>query len=84
MVIQAQENQLFRGNRTTKVSSQHFDAFMSYNFSSLAEIGVNIKYNFNALLNSNSDDISIIDLKRLVSSSSIPVGKTPHTVRVLK
>lgn len=52
------ENQLFRGNRTTKVSSQHFDAFMSYNFSSLAEVGVNIKYNFNALLNSNDKKFS--------------------------
>ena len=52
------ENQLFRGNRTTKVSSQHFDAFMSYNFSSLAEVGVNIKYNFNALLNSNNKKLS--------------------------
>ena len=52
------EYQLFRGNRTTKVSSQHFDAFMSYNFSSLAEVGVNIKYNFNALLNSNNKKFS--------------------------
>ena len=48
------EYQLFRGNRTTKVSSQHFDAFMSYNFPLLAEVGVNIKYNFNALFNSNN------------------------------
>ena len=34
--------------------------------------------------NGNSDDISVIDLKKLVAISSIPVGKTPHTVRVLK
>ena len=34
--------------------------------------------------NGNSDDISIIDLKKLVTIASIPVGKTPHTVRVLK
>ena len=34
--------------------------------------------------NGNSDDISIIDLKKLVAISSIPVGRTPHTVRVLK
>ena len=32
------ENQLFRGNRTTKVSSDHFDAFKSFNYPSLAEI----------------------------------------------
>ena len=34
--------------------------------------------------NGNSDDISVIDLKKLIAISSIPVGKTPHTVRVLK
>ena len=34
--------------------------------------------------NGNSDDISIIDLKRMVTTLSIPVGKTPHTVRISK
>ena len=34
--------------------------------------------------NGNSDDISIIDLDKQISISSIPVGKTPHTVRVMK
>jgi L-asparaginase len=49
------ENQLFRGNRTTKVSSQHFDAFMSYNYPSLANVGVNIDYNYNSLLKSGGE-----------------------------
>lgn len=44
------EYQLFRGNRTTKVSSEHFDAFMSYNYPGLAEIGVEIKYNVKNIL----------------------------------
>ena len=44
------ENQLFRGNRTTKVSSDDFDAFKSYNYPSLAEIGVEINFNLNYLL----------------------------------
>ncbi|MAJ24579.1 MAG: hypothetical protein CMP36_03620 [Rickettsiales bacterium] len=34
--------------------------------------------------NGNSDDISIIDLQKNITISSIPVGKTPHTVRVIK
>ena len=34
--------------------------------------------------NGNSDDISIIDLNKQTAVSSIPVGKTPHTVRVMK
>ena len=34
--------------------------------------------------NGNSDDISIIDLNKLVSTSAIPVGKTPHSVKIIK
>jgi len=44
------ENQLFRGNRTTKVSSDHFDAFKSFNYPSLANVGVEINFNINCLL----------------------------------
>lgn len=40
------ENRLYRGNRTTKVSSEHFNAFTSPNYPELAEIGINIKYNY--------------------------------------
>lgn len=43
------ENLLFRGNRTTKVSSEHFNAFSSPNYPNLAEIGINIKYNYEAI-----------------------------------
>ena len=34
--------------------------------------------------NGNSDDISIIDLEQLVSRKQYPIGKTPHTVRIIK
>ena len=34
--------------------------------------------------NGNSDDISIIDVERFVTVKDIPVGKTPHTVRIKK
>ena len=36
---------LLRGNRTTKVNSEHFDAFLSPNYPPLAEAGINIRYN---------------------------------------
>ncbi|MEM7160839.1 MAG: asparaginase [Bacteroidota bacterium] len=39
------EDLLLRGNRTTKFSSEHFDAFKSPNFPPLAEAGVHIEYN---------------------------------------
>ena len=43
------EYQLYRANRTTKISSEHFDAFKSYNYPILAEAGISINYDFNAL-----------------------------------
>ncbi len=39
------ENQLFRGNRTTKYNAENFRAFRSANFPPLAEAGIHIKYN---------------------------------------
>jgi len=44
------EYKLYRGNRTFKFNSQHFDAFKSPNYTHLAEAGVNIQYNKNAFL----------------------------------
>jgi L-asparaginase len=54
------ENQLFRGNRTTKVSSDDFDAFKSYNFPSLAEVGVKINFNNNYLLKNNFKEFNYV------------------------
>lgn len=39
------EYKLYRGNRTTKISAEHFNAFASPNFPSLAESGVFLKVN---------------------------------------
>lgn len=41
------DNELTQGNRTTKLSAEHFDAFSSPNYPSLAEVGLHIKYNIN-------------------------------------
>ena len=38
------ENSLMRGNRTTKINTENFDAFRSYNYPILAHAGVHIKY----------------------------------------
>lgn len=38
------DNKLTRGNRTTKLNAEHFDAFDSPNFHSLAEVGLHLKY----------------------------------------
>ncbi len=41
------DNKLSRGNRTTKLSAEHFDAFSSPNYPYLAEVGLHIRYNRN-------------------------------------
>lgn len=43
------ENKLYRGNRTTKRSADHFNAFESPNFPLLAEAGINIIYNHSSI-----------------------------------
>lgn len=43
------ENKLLRGNRTTKYSAEHFNAFSSPNLSPLAEAGLQIRYNRNLI-----------------------------------
>ncbi len=39
------QNRLFRANRTTKRSAEQLNAFRSYNYPPLAEVGVSIAYN---------------------------------------
>lgn len=39
------EFKLYRGNRTTKINAEHFQAFSSLNFPPLAESGVHLKVN---------------------------------------
>jgi len=43
------ESELYRGNRTYKQNAEHFQAFRSPNYPVLAEAGVSIKYNRQAL-----------------------------------
>jgi L-asparaginase len=43
------QNQLFRGNRTSKYNAEEFKAFRSYNYPPLAEIGVHIRFNYHLI-----------------------------------
>jgi L-asparaginase len=38
------ENHLYRGNRSTKMNAENFDAFESYNYPSLAKAGIKISF----------------------------------------
>lgn len=53
------EYELYRGNRTLKYNSAHFDAFKSPNYPVLAEAGVNIEYNHNAIRKASVKKLSI-------------------------
>ncbi|MDR2413933.1 MAG: asparaginase [Odoribacteraceae bacterium] len=42
-------DRLFRGNRATKINAESFDAFQSFNYPPLAEIGTRVHYNREAI-----------------------------------
>ena len=48
------EYKLYRANRTTKINAEHFEAFASLNYPDLAESGVHLKVNNNALFKPNA------------------------------
>ena len=49
------ENHLMRGNRTTKINAENFNAFRSFNYPVLAEAGIHIKYN-NVQIHANGEE----------------------------
>lgn len=49
------EYSLYRGNRSSKVSSNQFEAFQSPNYTEIAIAGVNIEYKWGSLLRTKSD-----------------------------
>lgn len=53
------EYQLYRGNRTHKFNSEHFQAFQSSNYPILAEAGVHLKYNYAALRKTGTKKLKI-------------------------
>ncbi|UKM65340.1 asparaginase [Flavobacteriaceae bacterium GSB9] len=50
------EYKLYRGNRTTKLNAEHFQAFASFNYPELAESGVHLKINNKYLFSPNIDN----------------------------
>ncbi len=53
------ENKIYRGNRTHKNNSENFDAFVSANYPFLAEAGVHIRYNKEAILPPNFKKLKV-------------------------
>lgn len=53
------EYKLYRGNRTTKINAEHFNAFTSPNYPPLAESGVHLNVNNNLLTSKNSKKLVV-------------------------
>ena len=78
------DSRLMRGNRTTKVNAENFNAFDSPNFPYLAEAGISIKYNTTAIRKPSRWDLPLqisTTLDTRVSILKIHPGITPQIVR---
>lgn len=53
------EYKLYRGNRTTKINAEHFNAFTSPNYPALAESGVHLNVNSSSLLATNNKKLVV-------------------------
>ncbi len=53
------EYKLYRGNRTTKINAEHFNAFASPNYPALAESGVHLRVSTELLLAGNAGTFAV-------------------------
>ena len=76
------EYKLYRGNRTTKINAEHFQAFASMNYPPLAESGVYLSVNYNSLWKTNrrkktklhtnfNDEVLILKIFPGISESTV-------------
>lgn len=80
------DNILMRGNRASKINSDHFRAFRSPNFPPLAEAGIHIRYDRNLIIKPkdwNQAPIFHKDLDTRVSILKMHPGITPQIVRTI-
>jgi L-asparaginase len=80
------EYQLYRGNRTHKFNSEQFQAFQSSNYPVLAEAGVHLKYNEQALFKPLKRKRSLVVHTKLDSNIAILKlfpGITPELVKAI-
>lgn len=78
------DNKLFRGNRSFKYHASKFEAFRSPNYPVLAEAGIHINYNREAILdNSNKKFIVHTKLDNRVGVLKLYPGISPDIVRAI-
>lgn len=76
------EYNLYRGNRSTKVSAEQFEAFQSPNYPFLAEAGVNLKFNSQYLFQPNEESPTVFhyELDAAIATLKIFPGITKSVV----
>jgi L-asparaginase len=79
------DNKLLRGNRTTKISAEHFDAFSSPNYPPLAEVGLHIRFNENLInyANPKSDILIHKKFNNNIAVLKLFPGLNPNFVRAV-
>lgn len=81
------QNRLFRGNRTTKFSAEALNAFASFNYAALADVGVNIQYNSSAIAPYAPDFSDEFRISESMSDEVVVVklfpGIRPETLRAM-
>lgn len=78
------EYQLYRGNRTRKFNSEHFQAFQSSNYPILAEAGVHLKYNNSAIKKAGTGKLKVhTTLDPNIAILKLFPGITQNTVEAL-
>lgn len=86
------EYKLYRGNRTTKLNAQHFEAFESLNYPNLAESGVHLNVNSECLWKPKPNSELIlrtamdtnIGLLKLFPGISRPICEAIFTSKLIK
>ena len=75
------ENHLYRGNRSTKVSAENFNAFESFNYPSLAKAGIKISYKEHLFLPMPTNKLVVRKLfDRRIAVLKLFPGITPAVV----
>jgi len=71
------ENKLYRGNRTTKHNAEYFNAFKSDNYPPLAEAGIHINFNYQAIYQpaNRSGRTGILYIPRLSFNTNVAILK---------
>ena len=81
------QNRLFRGNRTTKFSAEALNAFASFNYHPLADVGVNIQYNASNIAPLIDNGIAPFHISEKLSNDVVVVklfpGIRPTTLRAM-